>query len=132
RRRAGWAWSAAWSACSGRRGCISSEGGMRFPHASHAETSFVARARRGHTRRMPPVLCEVSGGIATLTLNRPEKLNAINYAMIDTLLGLLDELEADGAVRALIVTGAGDRAFSAGGDIAEFSESIRRGPEEIG
>jgi enoyl-CoA hydratase len=75
------------------------------------------------------VLCEIAGGIATLTLNRPDKLNAINYAMIDTLLGLLDRLEADSAVRALILTGAGERAFSAGGDIPEFSESVRRGPE---
>src|SRR5262245_19421149 len=75
-----------------------------------------------------PVLCEVAGGIATLTLNRPEKLNAINYAMIDALLGRLDALEADREVRALIVTGAGERAFSAGGDITEFSESVRRGP----
>jgi enoyl-CoA hydratase/carnithine racemase len=74
------------------------------------------------------VLCEVAGGIATLTLNRPDKLNAINYAMIDTLLGLLDRLEADGEVRALILTGAGERAFSAGGDIPEFSGSVRRGP----
>lgn len=75
------------------------------------------------------VLCERSGRIATLTLNRPEKLNAISYSMIDTLLGLLDGLEADSAVRAIIITGAGERAFSAGGDIAEFSESVSRGPE---
>jgi len=75
------------------------------------------------------VLCEISAGIATITLNRPDKLNAINYVMIDTLLGLLDALEADGAVRALILTGAGERAFSAGGDITEFSESVRRGPQ---
>jgi enoyl-CoA hydratase len=75
------------------------------------------------------VLCEVAGGIATLTLNRPDKLNAINYGMVDTLLGLLDRLEADSEVRALILTGAGERAFSAGGDIPEFSESVRRGPQ---
>lgn len=75
------------------------------------------------------VLCDVSDSIATLTLNRPEKLNAINYAMIDALLGKLDALEADTKVRALIVTGAGDRAFSAGGDITEFSQSVRKGPE---
>ncbi len=78
---------------------------------------------------MPTVLCSISEGIATLTLNRPEKLNALNYAMIDTLLGMLDALEANETVRALIVTGAGERAFSAGGDIPEFSESVRRGPE---
>ena len=78
---------------------------------------------------MGPVLCEIAGGVATLTLNRPEKLNAINYAMADALLRMLEELEADRSVRALIVTGAGERAFSAGGDIVEFSESVRRGPE---
>src|SRR5688500_16411177 len=90
------------------------------------------------SRRRPPayfprmsstILCEISAGIATLTLNRPDKLNAINYAMVDTLLGLLDRLEADSEVRALILTGAGERAFSAGGDIPEFSASVRRGPE---
>jgi enoyl-CoA hydratase/carnithine racemase len=75
-----------------------------------------------------PVLCEISEGIATLTLNRPEKLNAVNYAMADTLLAVLDTLEADENVGAVIVTGAGERAFSAGGDIREFSQSVRRGP----
>jgi enoyl-CoA hydratase/carnithine racemase len=74
-----------------------------------------------------PVLCEVADGIATLTLNRPDKLNAINYDMADTLLSLLDVIEADEAVAAVIVTGAGDRAFSAGADIHEFSGSVRRG-----
>jgi enoyl-CoA hydratase/carnithine racemase len=69
-------------------------------------------------------VCEISDGIAVLTLNRPEKLNAINYAMIATL----DALETDRRVGAVIVTGAGERAFSAGGDITEFSESVRRGP----
>lgn len=76
-----------------------------------------------------PVLYEVADGIATLTLNRPAKLNAINYAMADALLARLDRLEAEGAVRAVILTGAGERAFSAGGDIHEFSESVALGPE---
>jgi len=64
-----------------------------------------------------PVICEISERIATVTLNRPEKLNAINYAMADALLALLDALESDHRVGAVILTGAGDRAFSAGGDI---------------
>jgi enoyl-CoA hydratase/carnithine racemase len=75
-----------------------------------------------------PVICEISDGTATLTLNRPEKLNAIDYAMADTLLVMLDELEADKSVGAIIVTGAGDKAFSAGADIREFSRSVRKGP----
>ena len=70
---------------------------------------------------------DVSGGIATVTLNRPEKLNAINYAMVDALMVVLDSLEADADVGAVILTGAGERAFSAGGDIYEFSESVRSG-----
>jgi enoyl-CoA hydratase/carnithine racemase len=76
-----------------------------------------------------PILCEIDGGIATLTLNRPEKLNAISYAMADSLLAALDALEADAGVRAIILTGAGDRAFSAGADIAEFSQSLRLGAD---
>lgn len=70
---------------------------------------------------------DISGGIATITLRRPEKFNAINYAMIDALMAALDSLEANAAVGAVIVTGAGEQAFSAGGDIYEFSESVRSG-----
>ncbi len=73
------------------------------------------------------VLCTVDDGIATLTLNRPDKLNAINYDMADTLLALLDRLETDDVVRAVILTGASDAAFSAGGDIHEFSQSVALG-----
>ena len=75
------------------------------------------------------VLCAVEDGIATLTLNRPDKLNALNYALIDRLMERFDGLEEDRQVRAVILTGAGDRAFSAGGDIAEFSQSVACGPD---
>ncbi|WP_029005233.1 crotonase/enoyl-CoA hydratase family protein [Azorhizobium doebereinerae] len=75
-----------------------------------------------------PVLCQVNAGIATLTLNRPQKLNAIDYAMADALLAHLDALETDASVAAVILTGAGDQAFSAGGDIPEFSRSVGLGP----
>jgi enoyl-CoA hydratase/carnithine racemase len=69
----------------------------------------------------------VTGRIAVLTLNRPAKLNALNYALIDCLMRHLDEIELDPAIGAVILTGAGDRAFSAGGDIAEFSACVRQG-----
>ncbi|MFN3350516.1 crotonase/enoyl-CoA hydratase family protein [Pseudorhodoplanes sp.] len=74
-----------------------------------------------------PVLLKIDDKIATLTLNRPDKLNALNYQTVDLLLAMLDELEVDSRVHVLIVTGAGDRAFSAGADIREFSESVRSG-----
>lgn len=65
--------------------------------------------------------------IAILRLNRPEKLNALNYELVDALLSALDRIEADPALRAIILTGAGDRAFSAGADIPEFAGSISHG-----
>ncbi|SRR5581483_11734893 len=74
------------------------------------------------------VLCNQHGRIAQLTLNRPEKLNALNYALIDRLMELLDLLERDLTVRAVILTGAG-RAFSSGADIAGFAPSVRQGQE---
>ncbi|MDJ1159918.1 crotonase/enoyl-CoA hydratase family protein [Chelatococcus sp. SYSU_G07232] len=76
-----------------------------------------------------PVLIDVRGNVALLTLNRPDKLNALSYGLNDLLMRLLDRIEEDDAVRAVILTGAGERAFSAGGDIREFSESVRMGPD---
>ena len=73
------------------------------------------------------VLMQISEGTALLILNRPEKLNALNYELIDRLMVLLDTIEVNDAVGAVIITGAGDRAFSAGGDIHEFSESVAAG-----
>lgn len=74
------------------------------------------------------VLCQIAEGVAVFTLNRPDKLNAINHAVIDTLMALLDAVEADDKVGAVIVTGAG-RAFSAGADIAEFSGIVAQGTQ---
>ena len=71
---------------------------------------------------------DVRERIAVLTLNRPEKLNALSYALIDRLIHLLDSIEDDAAIGAVILTGAG-RAFSAGADIKEFSGSVRHGPD---
>jgi enoyl-CoA hydratase len=64
----------------------------------------------------PPVLCERHGAVALLTLNRPDKLNAINEPVIRALDAALDAAEADESVRAIVVAGAG-RAFSAGFDL---------------
>ncbi|MGE6786231.1 enoyl-CoA hydratase/isomerase family protein, partial [Ensifer adhaerens] len=72
------------------------------------------------------VLMQISEGIALLTLNRPEKLNALNYELTDRLMSLLEQIEVNDDVGAVIITGAG-RAFSAGGDIHEFSESVAKG-----
>jgi enoyl-CoA hydratase/carnithine racemase len=69
-------------------------------------------------------------GVLTLTLSRPDRLNALNVQMLEELLRVLDEIDADDAVRAVIVTGAG-RAFCAGADLggggATFDTSSTRG-----
>jgi enoyl-CoA hydratase/carnithine racemase len=78
---------------------------------------------------MPTDLVAVAthGPVALLTLNRPEKLNALDYPLIDRLMAALNAAEEDDAVRAVVLTGAGERAFSSGADIACFAPSVRRG-----
>jgi enoyl-CoA hydratase len=75
------------------------------------------------------LLVESHGPIALVTLNRPEKLNALNNELIGALIAALDDMEADRSVRAIVITGAG-RAFSAGADIAEFEPHMKAGPAE--
>jgi len=60
---------------------------------------------------------ERQGGVATMTMNRPDRLNAYDFEMGKELLGAVSSLGADPAVRCIVLTGAG-RAFSAGGDVA--------------
>jgi len=68
------------------------------------------------------IVYELVDGVATITLNRPDVLNAMNNAMRTELLELFAGLRSDEAVRAVVVTGAGERAFCAGADIREFLE----------
>jgi enoyl-CoA hydratase/carnithine racemase len=66
---------------------------------------------------------DVAGRVATITLNRPEKLNAINGDMIREIIAAFQQVDADDDVRAVIVTGAG-RAFCAGADLSRGAESF--------
>ena len=68
------------------------------------------------------VVLAVEDGIATVTLNRPEARNALTFAMYDRLAAICSELPADPSVKAMIITGAGERAFAAGTDIAQFRD----------
>ena len=71
---------------------------------------------------------ERDGDVATITLDVPEKMNRVSMPARDRLAGLFDELGHDEAVRVIVLTGAGDQAFTAGGDIPGFLE---REPEEL-
>jgi enoyl-CoA hydratase len=70
-----------------------------------------------------PVDIELRGAVALLTLNRPEALNAFSPELLEDLDARLGEIEADGAVRAVVLTGAGPKAFSAGADISHMREA---------
>ena len=72
---------------------------------------------------MAEVLTAADQGIFLITLNRPEKLNAINVAMRRGLRQALEHFEADASLKVAILTGAGDRAFSAGMDLAEAADA---------
>ena len=63
------------------------------------------------------ILYDVAEGIATITLNRPEKMNAFTNVMMRELIDAFDLIDSDDAVRAVIVTGSGERAFCAGADL---------------
>jgi enoyl-CoA hydratase/carnithine racemase len=65
------------------------------------------------------ILCEMEAGIATIILNRPEVMNAVNFQLCHELDECLNRLRFDPAVRVLIITGAGDKSFCAGADLKE-------------
>lgn len=67
------------------------------------------------------ILSERQDGVALVTLNRPDKLNALSFPLMEELDDALCGCETDDAIKAVILTGAGDRAFSAGADIHEMA-----------
>ena len=76
------------------------------------------------------LLESVKNGVATLTLNRPDRLNAMSGAMLDALLDALSRLAEDGSVGVVIVTGAG-RGFCAGGDVKAMAEGREFGGDTL-
>ena len=78
--------------------------------------------------RLEGLRLDRDGDVATITLDVPDKMNRVSMAARDQLARLFDELGRDGEVRVIVLTGAGDQAFTAGGDIPGFLE---REPEEL-
>ena len=66
------------------------------------------------------VTFEIKEEIGLLTINRPKKLNALNHATMDEIQDVIGQVKANQALRVLIITGAGDKAFVAGADVSEF------------
>ena len=91
--------------------------------------SSAWRSRPRHPRRRHPRVG--LPGVALVTLQRPEALNALSFALLDELVAALETLDGDPACRAIVITGSGDRAFAAGADIRELepqtSATLHRG-----
>jgi enoyl-CoA hydratase len=74
------------------------------------------------------IIVKEESPLATVTINRPNKLNALNRETIQDLHDAFAELEADKAIKAIILTGSGEKAFVAGADISEFADfSVKKG-----
>ena len=81
-------------------------------------------ADKAPARVGPHLSISYRGPVALITIDRPEKLNAMAANFWPDLREVFDRLEADAAIRAVVITGAGDKAFCAGGDIAGFRELV--------
>jgi enoyl-CoA hydratase/carnithine racemase len=87
-----------------------SESGSKLPHS-----------KRGLNMAFENLLYEKRNGIAYVTINRPEKLNALNRKIMEELYECFQDIERDDEVRAVILTGAGEKAFVGGADINELA-----------
>ncbi|MEY4675270.1 MAG: hypothetical protein RL148_3054, partial [Planctomycetota bacterium] len=72
--------------------------------------------------QQPRILTERRGDVLLVTLNAPERRNAIDKQMVDALHAMLDQHQSDESLAAIVITGAGDKAFAAGADIAQLRE----------
>ena len=75
---------------------------------------------------MTNILLEKKGLIAVATINRPKALNALNSEVLTDLDELVSAVKADADIRALVITGSGEKAFVAGADIGEMSSTLRK------
>ena len=94
----------------GNESCIGYAGGTKRLHLLHSSVMSYEH-----------ILVAVTDGVALVTLNRPKVLNALNTALLHELDEALTQLGVDNSVRAVIVTGAGEKAFAAGADIEELA-----------
>ena len=75
-------------------------------------------------KKFEQIILDIEDGVAILTLNRPEKMNAFTGKMMYEMIEAFDITDADDSVRAVIVTGSGDRAFCAGADLSEGAKTF--------
>src|SRR5216683_5419448 len=79
-----------------------------------------ARAMNAPVTATEDLLYAVENGIARLTFNRPQARNALTFAMYERMAAICETVNADHSIKAMILTGAGDKAFASGTDISQF------------
>lgn len=87
--------------------------------------------RSAATEEYDEVLTRVEGGIGLITLNRPKAINSLNQRMVDALRAVLGRWSDDDAVRAAVLSGAGERGLCAGGDVVAVYHSARKDGVEV-
>src|SRR5512133_443739 len=94
---------------------------LRWPRSNAETRRLLVSESAGQPRvRVDPT---TDAGVAVVWLNRPEVLNALDYATLGDLVDALGTLDGDPAVRCVVITGAGERAFAAGADIREMADA---------
>lgn len=112
-----------------RFGTLGKRGSLMTTPDPVAHDDKIGRSRHGvvdagtvAVMAEPELLYELSDGIARLTLNRPERRNALSWSMLAELRGRLGEIRRDPKARVVVLTGAGDKAFCAGADLTGMAE----------
>lgn len=103
-----------------------SEGSTKIDGPAHVRVEFAASPASA-----TPAGASPPAGVALVTIDRPDALNALSFDILDSIADALERLDRDPACRAVVITGAGTRAFAAGADIKELvtqtPESLRAG-----
>jgi enoyl-CoA hydratase len=93
----------------------------RAPARQHVSEPPPADHETVHVTLPAPSAAGPLDGVALVVIDRPQVLNALDFGLIEALTDVLEALDAEPACRAIVITGAGDRAFAAGADIAELA-----------
>src|SRR5262245_16673367 len=109
------------------------QGGSRFLRLFRSTKARAAEILTSleTTMSYENILYDKKDGIATITFNRPKVLNALNRRTVEELQGALLDARDDSSVRAVILTGAGEKAFVAGADIGELAQQTPVGGKEF-
>lgn len=94
---------------------------VRYTHPPFIASRIFVSIIHPHRKTMSTIIHDRREGYAVLTLNRPDKLNALNRELLEALYDAIESIRDDRSVRAVLITGAGSKAFAAGADIAELS-----------